>query len=93
MNGAGELKKWVIHTFVTKEVKMAHRLGEDRYHFLGKSIGIPSPIRHYYQFRNTLIMFNRSYVPLSFKIKYLLIFCLSFSFSLFLFSQEHCVSG
>ncbi|MDR7078835.1 rhamnosyltransferase [Neobacillus niacini] len=67
-------------TYVTKEVKMAHRLGEDRYHFLGKSIGVPSPIRHYYQFRNTLIMFNRSYVPLSFKLKYMIILLFKFFF-------------
>lgn len=60
-------------TYVTKEVKMAHRLGEDRYHFLGMSIGVPSPVRHYYQFRNTLKMFGRSYVPFSFKVKYMVI--------------------
>jgi rhamnosyltransferase len=67
-------------TYVTKEVKMAHRLGEDRYHFLGKSIGVPSPIRHYYQFRNTLIMFTRSYVPFSFKLKYIPILLFKFFF-------------
>ncbi|MEH7354721.1 glycosyltransferase family 2 protein [Neobacillus drentensis] len=73
-------EKMGYSTYVTKEVKMAHRLGEDRYHFLGKSIGVPSPIRHYYQFRNTLIMFNRSYVPLNFKIKYMLILPFKFFF-------------
>jgi rhamnosyltransferase len=73
-------EKMGYSTYITKEVKMAHRLGEDRYHFLGKSIGVPSPIRHYYQFRNTLLMFNRSYVPLSFKIKYILILPLKFFF-------------
>jgi rhamnosyltransferase len=67
-------------TFVTNDVKMAHRLGEDRYHFLGKSIGVPSPIRHYYQFRNTLEMFKRSYVPLNFKIKYIVILLFKFFF-------------
>jgi rhamnosyltransferase len=67
-------------TYVTKEVKMAHRLGEDRYDFLGKSIGVPSPIRHYYQFRNTLIMFTRSYVPFNFKLKYIPILLFKFFF-------------
>lgn len=69
-------------TFVTKGVKVAHRLGEDRYYFLGKGIGVPSPIRHYYQFRNTLKMFTRSYVPVGFKLKYSIILpfkCLFFS--------------
>jgi len=73
-------EKLGFSTYVTNEVKMAHRLGEDRYHFLGKSIGVPSPIRHYYQFRNTIIMFNRSYVPLSFKLKYMLILPFKFFF-------------
>lgn len=73
-------EKMGYSTYVTQEVKMAHRLGEDRYHFLGKSIGVPSPIRHYYQFRNTLIMFNRSYVPLNFKLKYMLILPFKFFF-------------
>lgn len=73
-------EKMGYSTFVTKEVKMAHRLGEDRYHFLGRSIGVPSPIRHYYQFRNTLIMFNRHYVPISFKVKYSLILPFKFFF-------------
>jgi rhamnosyltransferase len=67
-------------TFVTNDVKMAHRLGEDRYHFLGMSIGVPSPIRHYYQFRNTLKMFNRSYVPFGFKIKYMVLLPFKFFF-------------
>lgn len=70
-------------TYVTNDVKMAHRLGEDRIRFLGKSIGVPSPIRHYYQFRNTMIMFKRPYVPFSFKIKYSLI--LPFKFFFFTF--------
>lgn len=73
-------EKMGFSTYVTKEVKMAHRLGEDRYHFLGKSIGVPSPIRHYYQFRNTLIMFTRSYVPFSFKLKYIPILLFKFFF-------------
>ncbi|ULT56455.1 glycosyltransferase family 2 protein [Neobacillus drentensis] len=67
-------------TYVTNDVKMAHRLGEDRYHFLGKSIGVPSPIRHYYQFRNTLEMLKRSYVPLNFKVKYIPILLFKFFF-------------
>ncbi|WP_284036343.1 glycosyltransferase family 2 protein [Neobacillus sp. 114] len=73
-------EKMGYSTYITKDVKMAHRLGEDRYHFLGKSIGVPSPIRHYFQFRNTMIMFMRSYVPLNFKLKYMLILPFKFFF-------------
>jgi rhamnosyltransferase len=60
-------------TYIARDVKLAHRLGDDRISFLGINIGIPSPIRHYYQFRNTLKMFVRAYVPNNFKGKYLIL--------------------
>ncbi|WP_413524481.1 glycosyltransferase family 2 protein [Carnobacterium divergens] len=47
-------------------ILLEHQLGEGRF-FL---IGIPQPIRHYYQFRNTIYLLNKSYVPFRFKIKY-----------------------
>ncbi|WP_312470525.1 glycosyltransferase family 2 protein [Neobacillus sp.] len=60
-------------TFIAQDVKLAHRLGDDRINFLGIKIGIPSPVRHYYQFRNTLKLLFRSYVPKNFKMKYVIL--------------------
>lgn len=43
---------------------LAHKLGEGKKKILGfLYVGVPSPIRHYYQVRNTLLLFRRAYVP------------------------------
>jgi rhamnosyltransferase len=43
---------------------LAHKLGDGKQKILGfLSVGVPSPIRHYYQVRNTLLLFRRDYVP------------------------------
>jgi rhamnosyltransferase len=43
---------------------LAHKLGDGKQKILGfLSVGVPSPIRHYYQIRNTLLLARRSYVP------------------------------
>ncbi|QSF44111.1 glycosyltransferase family 2 protein [Paenibacillus tianjinensis] len=65
-------------TYIIADSIMAHRLGEGRRELAGFGIGIPSPIRHYYQFRNTLLLFKRSYVPIKFKIKYSLVLIFKF---------------
>lgn len=55
---------------VDPEVRFEHHLG------MGKGtygLGIPSPIRHFFQTRNLLWMLRESYVPLSWKIKQFLL--------------------
>lgn len=43
---------------------LAHKLGDGKQKILGfLNVGVPSPIRHYYQTRNTLLLVRRSYVP------------------------------
>jgi len=43
---------------------LAHKLGDGKQKILGiLNVGVPSPIRHYYQVRNTLLLFRRNYVP------------------------------
>jgi len=43
---------------------LAHKLGDGKKKILGfLYVGVPSPIRHYYQVRNTLLLFRRDYVP------------------------------
>jgi len=55
--------------FVNKDLRIPHLLGEGHKNFLLFSIGIPSPIRHYYQYRNSIIVSKLKYVPLEWKIK------------------------
>jgi rhamnosyltransferase len=70
-------------TFITNNVKLPHRLGENRYQVLGVNVGIPAPVRHYYQYRNTINLIRRRYVPLKFKVKY--VFYLPFKFFFYSF--------
>lgn len=48
---------------------MRHRLGDSRGTILGITYKIGAPIRLYYQFRNIIILCQRSYVPLYWKIR------------------------
>ena len=54
---------------IAEAIRFRHTLGESPLHVLGIRIGIPSPIRHYYQTRNTLYLLTRPYVPFLWKIK------------------------
>lgn len=71
-------KKKGFSTYIIPEIKLAHRLGEGRKKLIGLEFGIPAPIRHYYQYRNTLQMMTRSYVPTEFKIKYVFLLPVKF---------------
>jgi rhamnosyltransferase len=43
---------------------LAHKLGDGKKKILGcLNVSVPSPIRHYYQVRNVLLLFRRNYVP------------------------------
>lgn len=55
--------------FLAKALSFEHSLGQ-QYIKIGRlRFGVPSPIRHYYQYRNILFMMSKSYVPLSWKIR------------------------
>ena len=45
-----------------------HQLGDAVKRVLGITAPVRSPVRHYYLFRNALLMFRRSYVPLRWKV-------------------------
>lgn len=46
------------------DAMLAHKLGDGKKKILGfLYVGVPSPIRHYYQVRNTILLFRRDYVP------------------------------
>jgi rhamnosyltransferase len=48
-----------IGIYVTRATAITHRLGEGRV----RGLRFPSPIRHYYQFRNILRLMGRPHVP------------------------------
>ncbi|WP_284036344.1 glycosyltransferase family 2 protein [Neobacillus sp. 114] len=63
-------KKHGYRVFSSKRARMGHMVGQKNVKVLKLyTLLIPSPIRHYYQFRNTLFLLKRSYVPNYWKIK------------------------
>lgn len=47
-----------------RSLPMPHRLGLAQRRFLGLTYHVPAPFRHYFQFRDTLKLATRRYVPL-----------------------------
>jgi rhamnosyltransferase len=77
-----------LGVFIDTSLEIAHMLGDGHKKILGFKIGVPSPIRHYYQYRNFLYLLRKKYVPVRWKLKYLLFVVLKFfAFSLF-FDQK-----
>ena len=56
--------------FIDATLEISHMLGDGHKKILGLSIGMPSPIRHYYQFRNFIYLLGQRVVPLKWKLKY-----------------------
>lgn len=54
--------------FIAEGVRFQHALGIGAIQALGLRAGIPNPIRHYYQTRNTLFLMTRPHVPLHWKV-------------------------
>jgi len=47
---------------------MQHSLGEHPIQFFGKNIPLHSPLRHYYHFRNAVLLYSEPWVPLNWKL-------------------------
>lgn len=72
-------KKYGYRVFSSKRARMGHMVGQRNVKILGLyTLLIPSPIRHYYQFRNTLFLLKRRYVPKYWKIKAFVERCIEF---------------
>ncbi len=52
-----------------RSLPMPHRLGLAQRRFLGLTYHVPAPFRHYFQFRDTLKLATRRYVPLYSRIR------------------------
>lgn len=48
--------------------RMQHNLGDQPVSFFGKSIPVHSPLRHYYHFRNAVLLYKEPWVPLNWKL-------------------------
>lgn len=61
-------KDWSVFRLLS--LPMPHRLGLAQRHLLFLTFHIPAPYRHYFQFRDTLKMLGRSYVPIRSQIRF-----------------------
>ena len=48
--------------------RMQHSLGDSPIKFFGKNIPLHSPVRHYYHFRNAVLLYAEPWVPLNWKM-------------------------
>ena len=78
--------------FGVYDATMMHRLGDDPISALGRQFVVHTPSRHYYQFRNTIILLRESWVPLNWKIVYGWRFFLKFIFYL-VFSRDRMLNA
>jgi rhamnosyltransferase len=62
---------WGVYRLMS--LPMPHRLGIAQRSFLGLTYHVPAPFRHYFQFRDTLCLVTRGYVPLYSRIRLLAI--------------------
>lgn len=62
-----------------ERVPMYHRLGLAQKHLFGLRFHVPAPYRHYFQFRDTLRLITRRYVPLYSKMRLLVLLPLKFA--------------
>ena len=60
-------KGW--HIYMTNKVKLAHKVGNNVRHIFGLPFISCAPIRYYYKTRNSLWMYNKTYVPKKWKLK------------------------
>jgi rhamnosyltransferase len=72
-------KKYGYRVFSSRRARMGHMVGQKNVKILKVyNLLIPSPIRHYYQFRNTIFLLKRNYVPSGWKVKALVERCIEF---------------
>lgn len=62
-----------LTTYVDRAISIGHMLGDGHRRILGFNVGLPAPIRHYYQYRNGLRLLRRRYVPLAWRLQRALI--------------------
>ncbi|MGY3855929.1 glycosyltransferase [Aeromonas intestinalis] len=73
---------------IDSSVVFSHHLGEGVLDLKVFRLGVPSPVRHYFQTRNMLKMMTLNYVPLRWKISQLCLFPIRFIIFSFFYSEN-----
>ncbi|MFA0216706.1 hypothetical protein AB4437_16675 [Vibrio cyclitrophicus] len=69
-----------LSTFVSPNIEILHSLGEGHKVVGPLNIGVPKPFRHYFQFRNTILLSKMKHIPLKWKLKNMLKIFVKFFF-------------
>lgn len=69
-----------LNVIVDTSIEIEHMLGEGHKKVLGFNVGLPSPFRLYYQYRNALYMMKKDYVSVVWKVKRIFILILKVPF-------------
>lgn len=48
--------------------RMSHSLGDKPIRFMGRQIPLHSPLRHYYHFRNAVLLYRENWIPTNWKL-------------------------
>jgi rhamnosyltransferase len=59
--------------YIDTNLKISHMLGEGHRRFLLWKVGMPAPIRHYYQYRNSLHLLRFSHIPLRWRLSRIIV--------------------
>lgn len=57
-----------LRSFGVCNAQMAHALGDEPIKFLGRSLPLHSPLRHYYHFRNAIWLYKQNWLPLNWRL-------------------------
>jgi rhamnosyltransferase len=60
-------KRHGLQSYGVCNARMQHSLGDAPLRFMGKNIPLHSPLRHYYHFRNAVLLYRESWVPWNWK--------------------------
>ena len=61
-------KSFGYRSFGVCSARMKHSLGSDPIRFFGRYIPMHSPLRHYYHFRNAVLLYREAWVPFNWKL-------------------------
>lgn len=82
-------KKHGFYCAMSKKANLYHMLGEGDRKILGISVAISSPFRIFYQYRNFIYLFKKSYVPLYWKLNNMLKYSIKFFYyPIFVFPRQ-----
>lgn len=81
-------RKLGVKLYQSNDVFLEHRMGEGRYKVFGIWTKLTSPIRLYYQFRNTLWLLPVPYVPIYWKVRNIIAIPIKIALLLFLHPEK-----